>query len=63
VQTINFNPGEAAQISGQTQPQQIKRYLLNAQEDQLVSVAVEQGSVTLDIRYPDGQLVENASNF
>jgi len=28
-----------------------------------VSVAVEQGSVTLDIRYPDGQLVENASNF
>jgi len=44
-QTINFNPGETAtQISGQTQPQQIKRYLLNAQEGQLVSVAVEQGS-------------------
>jgi len=28
-----------------------------------VSVAVEQGSVTLDIRYPDGQLVENASKL
>jgi serine/threonine-protein kinase len=64
VQTINFNPGETAtQISGQTKPQQIKRYLLNAQEGQLVSVAVEQGSVTLDIRYPDGQLVENASKL
>ena len=64
VQTINFNPGETAtQVSGQTKPQLLKRYLLNAQEGQLVSVAVEQGSVTLDIRYPDGQLVENASKL
>jgi len=48
VQTINFNPGETAQISGQTQPQQIKLPAQCSRGPQ-VSVAVEQGSVTLDI--------------
>ena len=59
-----FNPGRmATQVSGQTKPEQIKRYLLNVQKGQRVSVAVEEGSVTLDIRYPDGQIVENASKL
>jgi serine/threonine-protein kinase len=62
VESINFNTGETTtQVSGQTRPQQIKRYLVNAQEGQIVSVAVQQGAVTLDIRNSDGELVEAAS--
>ncbi len=61
VEPINFNPGETTrQISGQTGLQQIKRYLVNVQPGQVLSVAV-QGSVTLDIRTSDGELVENAA--
>ncbi len=61
VEPINLNPGETTrQIAGQTTPQQIKRYLINVPEGQILSVAV-QGVVTLDIRNPDGELVENAS--
>lgn len=61
VEPINFNPGETTrQISGQTGLQQIKRYLVNVQAGQELSVTV-QGSVTLDIRTSDGALVENAA--
>ncbi len=60
---INFNPGETAkQISGQTRRQVLKRYLVYAKKWQVVSVAVKQGAVTLDIRDPDGQLVKEANN-
>lgn len=62
VQAI-FNGRMPMQVSGQTKPQQIKRYLLNVQEGQQVSVAVEEGSVTLNIRHPDGQLGENDSKL
>lgn len=61
LEPINFNPGETAtQVSGLTRPQQIKRYLVNAQEGQMLSVTVQQGVVTLDMRYPDGQPVKDA---
>lgn len=58
---INFNPGETTtQVSGLTKPQQIKRYLVNAQVGQQLSVTVKQGVVTLNMYYPDGQPLENA---
>lgn len=61
VESINLNIGETTIQSSQTSPQQIKRYLVNVQEGQMLSVAVQEGVVTLDIRNPDGELVQNAS--
>jgi serine/threonine-protein kinase len=64
VESISFPPGETAvQVSGTTGPQQIKRYLVNLQEGQQLSVAVDQGAVTLTIRDPNGQPFEDASNL
>lgn len=60
---ISVNPGETVTPSGITSPQQITRYLVNVQEGQVLSVAVAQGAVTLDLRDPDGQLIEGASNL
>ena len=58
---INFNPDQTTtQVSGQTAPQRIKRYLVNAQAGQLLSVTVKQGVVTLEMRSPDGQLMADA---
>lgn len=53
--------GDAVTVSGQTSPQKIKRYLVNVENGQQLQVEVQQGFVTLDIRDPDGNLVENAS--
>jgi serine/threonine-protein kinase len=62
-QTINFNPDETAkQVSGQTRPQLLKRYLVYAKKWQVLSVAVKQGAVTLDIRDPDGEPMKEANN-
>lgn len=44
-------------------PQRIKRYSVNVQKGQVVSVRIQSGEATLDIRSPDGQLVENASGL
>jgi len=49
-------------VSDRTTPQVIRRYLLNVGRSQILSVKVTDGSVTLNIRYPNGQLVEDASN-
>lgn len=64
-ESISFSEGKSAtQISGQTRGrQQIKRYLVNVQEGQQLSVAVTKGAVTLDIRDPNGQLLEDASRL
>ncbi len=64
VESISFPPGETAvEVSGTTGLQQIKRYLVNLQEGQQLSVAVDQGAVTLTIRAPNGQPFEDASNL
>lgn len=63
-ESITFPEGQTAtQVSGQTNPEQIKSYLVNVQEGQQLSVVVTKGAVTLDIRDPDGQLLEDASNL
>lgn len=62
IQPLNFVPGEdTVQVASDVSPQNIKRYLVNAQEGQILTVTVEQGAATFDIRSPDGQLADNAA--
>lgn len=60
---INVIPGEVVTSSGVTGPQQRTRYLVNVQQGQVLSVAVAQGAVTLDLLDPDGQPIEGATNL
>lgn len=64
-EVINFpDGGMGTQIlSDRTNPERIKRYLLNLQPGQVVSARVLSGEVTLEIRYPNGNLVENATGL
>lgn len=61
---INFNPGETEkQVLGQTSPQQPKRYLVNVQPGQELSVAAERGVVTLALLDPSGERVPRACSY
>jgi len=63
---VSVTPDEAGtplRLAGETSPQQIKRYLVPVSAGQILSVSVVQGPVSLDIRYPNGQLVEDASRL
>lgn len=49
-------------VSGQTSPQQVKRFTVKVDAGQILSAVVLSGqAATMDIRYPDGQLVEDAA--
>lgn len=62
IQAVSFPPDTPTiRLADQTSPQRIKRYLVNLQEGQRLRAEVQQGQATLDIRYPNGQLVEDAS--
>lgn len=62
-ESVEFTPGESSQqIVATTRANQVKRYLVSAREGQILTAQVLDGSVTLNIRYPDGRLVEGASN-
>jgi len=62
VEQVRFGEGETAQqISDTASPSRVKRYLVNAQEGQVLTAQVIDGTVTLNIRSPDGELIENAS--
>ncbi|MGA9379560.1 MAG: serine/threonine-protein kinase [Phormidium sp.] len=62
---VNFPEGGIGTqiLSDRTNPARIKRYLLNLQPGQVVSVKILSGEPTLDIRYPNGELVENATGL
>ncbi len=63
MQRVQFPPGATGTtIADRTYPGQIKRYLVNARRGQVLSVRVLNGSVTLDIRYPGGRVVQGGSN-
>lgn len=64
-ETISFDDNKTAtEVSGRTGGrQQIKRYLVNVEKNQQLSVAVSKGAVTLDIRNPNGELLEDASRL
>ena len=50
------------QVSDQSSDARIKRYLVNVQPGQVLKAEILQGAVTLNVRYPDGRPVENASS-
>lgn len=64
-ESITFNDDKTAtQVSARTGGrEQIKRYLVNVEEGNQLSVAVTKGAVTLDIRDPNGELLEDASRL
>lgn len=64
VQPVEFPPDQTStQVTGQTNPTTVKRYLVNVKPGQTLRVEAVRGTVTLDIRYPDGRLVEDASGL
>ena len=59
---VSFPAGRTgAQVNGQTTPSVTRRYLVNAQQGQSLSVQLNSGAATLAIRYPNGKLVEDSS--
>jgi serine/threonine-protein kinase len=59
-QTIRFAGGQnKTQVTGRTSKQQVRRYLVNVKEGQQLSAVVTRGAVTLDIRDPDGNVLQN----
>ncbi len=60
---VSIIPGTPLRLSGSTSTQSIKRYLIPLEVGQIFTVEVAQGPVTLDIRYPNGQLVDDASRI
>ncbi len=59
---VSFPAGQTgAQIVGKTTPAIVRRYLVNAQKGQTLSVQLNSGAATLAIRYPNGKLVEDSS--
>ncbi|UBF27709.1 protein kinase [Kovacikia minuta CCNUW1] len=62
-QRVNFPPGTTGTVvSDWANPNVTKRYLVNARRGQVLNVRVLSGAVTLNIRYPSGRLIEDASN-
>lgn len=62
-QALDIQPdAPAVNVSGQTSPQQVKRLTVKVETGQILSAVVLSGqAVTLDIRYPSGELVEDAA--
>lgn len=62
LEQVRFAPGTTAQrVAGSANPGRIKRYLVNARAGQVLATQVIDGTVTLNIRTPDGQLIEDAA--
>ncbi|MBD0344154.1 MAG: serine/threonine protein kinase [Coleofasciculus sp. Co-bin14] len=60
VPTAGSNP---LALVGQSSPQKIKRYQVNVQQGQQFQVAVKDGNVAVDIRDPNGQVIEAGVKF
>ncbi|MDY7016394.1 MAG: serine/threonine protein kinase, partial [Cyanobacteriota bacterium] len=52
--------GEPLALQGQTSPETVKRYLVDVEAGQVLRADVLQGRVTLNVRFPNGQLVDDA---
>lgn len=62
-ETVTFPPGaNGIRVAGNVNDNRIKRYLVNAQAGQIMSVEVLQGAVALNVKYPDGTPMEDAAN-
>lgn len=61
---LTFSEGsDGLIVTANTNANTIRRYLVNARAGQVLSVEVLEGPVSLNIRYPDGSLVEDASRI
>ena len=61
---LAFEEGsEGVIVTADTNASTIRRYLVNAQAGQVLKAELVEGAVTLNIRFPDGQLVEDASGI
>jgi serine/threonine-protein kinase len=60
IQRVQVSGGSSRQMSGRTRSQR-KRYVVNVNRGQSLRVSVVSGAIGLDIRYPNGQLVEEGA--
>jgi serine/threonine-protein kinase len=60
---VQFETGQTSTaVSDRGSPQVVHRYLVRASEGQIFKAAVRDGSITLNITAPDGQLIPAAAN-
>ena len=62
-QRVQIPPGQTSvQVSGQVNEGRIRRYIINAEAGQVLSLDLPSvsGPVTLDVRYPDGTPIPDA---
>ena len=65
-QRVSFPSGsESMRVANNVGPNQIKRYVVNAKEGQILTVTVleSQGGVTFDVLMPTGEMVADAANL
>ncbi|MBE9141542.1 serine/threonine protein kinase, partial [Nodosilinea sp. LEGE 07088] len=63
-QRVQIPPGQTSvQVSGQVNENRIRRYIVNAQEGQVLALDLPtvSGPVTLDVRFPNGEMIPDAS--
>ncbi|MBE9158300.1 protein kinase [Nodosilinea sp. LEGE 06152] len=63
-QRVQIPPGQTSvQVSGQVNEDRTRRYVINAQEGQVLALDLPtvSGPVTLDVRFPNGELIPDAS--
>jgi outer membrane biosynthesis protein TonB len=63
-QRVQIPPGQTSvQVSGQVNQDRSRRYIVNAQEGQVLALELPSvsGPVTLDVRFPNGELIPDAS--
>lgn len=60
IQRVQVSGGSSRQMSGRT-TNQPTRYVVNVNRGQSLRVSVVSGAIGLDIRYPNGQLVEDGA--
>jgi len=61
IQRLTLDLNHDQQIRGQSSEQRMQRYLINVRPGQVLKAELLQGAVTLNVHYPDGRPVENAS--
>ena len=60
-ESINLTVGQPLDLLGQTSPQLIKRYVVRVPTNQVMTVNLVEGDVSLNVQYPNGQVERNAS--
>jgi serine/threonine-protein kinase len=64
-QRVQIPAGQAStQVSGQVNERRVRRYVINAQEGQVMGLDLPRvsGPVTLDVRDPSGKIIPDAAS-